>query len=118
MLIRQSHKLYSEAIGRGDSDPCRLANLEDRIRYFEGRPQRYGTHVGWSTAGEFGPWPPIEEPHRVDELREALGGPPLADALADTQGDRPTTRPVDEVLNEHQEANDFAAEAGWRDADR
>lgn len=117
-LIRRSRELYEVAVDNADADPYRLACLEDRIRYFEGRPQRYGTHVGWNGAGEFGPWPPVEEPERIDELRGELGLPPLADAIAAAERDHLSCRPVEEVLNEHNEADDFARQAGWRDDDR
>lgn len=113
-LIRRCRELYAAAIDNADADPRRLANLEDRIRYFEGRPQRYGTHLGWNTEGEFGPWPPVEEAETIDERRGGLGLPPLAEAISAAEQDRPSRRPVDEVLNEHRQADDFARETGWR----
>ncbi len=112
-LIRRSRQLYAEAVKKADADPTYLAKLEDRIRYFEGRLQRYGTHVGWNEAGEFGPWPPIENPNRVDEFRDALGLEPLADAITAAQAGKPASRPAADVLDEHQQARDFARQAGW-----
>ncbi|MGI9597160.1 MAG: DUF6624 domain-containing protein [Acidimicrobiales bacterium] len=116
-LIRRCRDLYAVAVDRADADPVRLAHLEDRIRYLEGRPQRYGTHIGWNDEGELGPWPPVDEPERIDERREELGLQPLAAAMAAAAADRPSRRPVDEVLDEHRQADDFAREAGWRDDD-
>lgn len=116
-LIRRCRALYAAAIDDNDADPRRLAYLEDRIRYFEARPQRYGTHVGWNTDGEFGPWPPVEEPERVDERRGLLGLPPLAEAINAAAEGRPSRRPVDEVLDDHRRADDFAREVGWRGFD-
>lgn len=118
-LLRRCRRLYEAAVDDGDADPARLAALEDRIRYFEGRPQRYGTHVGWDRNGEFGPWPPIEDPERVDELRSARNLAPLADALAEAAavGGRPRRRPVDEVLADHRRGDEFARSVGWRGDD-
>ncbi len=116
-LMRRSCELYAAAVDTGDADPRRLANLEDRIRYFEGRPQWYGTHVGWNTDGEFGPWPPVEEPETVDERRGQLGLPPLAEAISAAGEGRPSHRSPDEVCDEHRQAEDFAREVGWRDDD-
>lgn len=52
--------------------------LHDRICFFEGRPQRYGTQYDWNESGELAPWL-IEDEAGVDERRRALGLPPLAD---------------------------------------
>src|SRR4051812_30457258 len=62
----------------GEIDPARLAMLEDRVRAFEGRPQRYGTQYDWDEHGQLGPLP-IEEPERVDERRLSVGLGPLAE---------------------------------------
>jgi hypothetical protein len=118
-LMRLSRELYAAAVEQGDADPAKLAQLEDRIRYFEGRHQWYGTHWGWDEDGEFGPWPPVEKPERVDERRNEMGLPPLAEAInaarkRAVQEGRAARRPADEILDEHRQADDFAKQAGWR----
>ncbi len=114
-LLRRSSRLLADAVGRGDAVAGRLAMMEDRIRYFEGRPQLFGTHLGWDTEGDFGPWPPIEDADRVEERRASVGLPPLADALAAAGAGRPLIRPIDEILDDHRRADDFARASGWRD---
>ncbi|MEL7157857.1 MAG: DUF6624 domain-containing protein [Actinomycetota bacterium] len=116
-LMRCWRALYAQAVDEADAEPCRLAYLDDRIRYFEGRPQRYGTQLGWNPDGEFGPWPPVDQPERADERRRTLGLPPLADAVAAAATDRRTDRPAAEVLAEHRRAEEFARQVGWRDHD-
>lgn len=116
-LLRRCRDLYAAAVDRADADPVRLAQMEDRIRYFEGRLQWYGTHWGWDEDGRFGPWPPVEEPSTVDERREAVGLPPLAEAISAAREGRPSRRPVDEVLAEHRQGDDFARQVGWRSRD-
>lgn len=116
-LMRRCRDLYTAAVDKADADPRRLACLVDRIRMFEGHPQRYGTHFGWNGKGEFGPWPAVDQPERADERRAMLGLPPLADAISAAASARPLQRPVDEVLAEHRQADEFARRAGWRDDD-
>ncbi len=118
-LLRRCRELYAAAVEQGDARGAGLAQLEDRIRYFEGRPQWYGTHWGWDDDGAFGPWPPVEQPEEVDERRAGLGLPPLAEAIEAArrraaQEGRPARRPVDEVLGEHRQADEFAIRTGWR----
>src|SRR4051794_2862655 len=66
------------ALAPGGVDPAQLAMLEDRVRAFEGRPQRYGTQYDWDETGQLGPLP-IEDLERVDELRRSVGLGPLAE---------------------------------------
>jgi hypothetical protein len=60
------------ALPPGEVDPARLAVSEDRVRGFEGRAQRYGTQYDRDETGGLGPLL-IEDPERVDELRQAVG---------------------------------------------
>ncbi len=113
-LMRRCRDLYARAIDQADADPELLAFLEDRIRYFEGRNQRYGTQVGWNDEGEFGPWPPVEDPERVDERRASLDMGPLAESIQTHDTERPRRRPIDEVQAEHRDSEHFARQSGWR----
>lgn len=121
-LMRRCLDLYAVAVAEADAAPDGVAYLEDRIRAFEGRAQRYGTQVGWDDDGEFGPWPPVEEPERVDERRATVGLRPVAEAISERTIEhscrRPASRrPVDEVLDERRRGDDFARRTGWRGAD-
>src|SRR5687767_1950508 len=46
-LQRRCVELLRSAVSAGDADPIELAYLEDRICFFERRPQRYGTQFDW-----------------------------------------------------------------------
>lgn len=113
-LLRRSRGLYRAAVEVADADPSLLANIEDRIRYFEGQPQIYGTHLGWSETGEFGPWPAVEDPATVDQRRATLGLGPLAAAVDAARADRQPPRSAAEVISEQQAAVSFARQVGWR----
>ena len=71
-----------EATERGDVPALQAAMLEDRIRTFEGRPQRYGTQFDWDSNGELSPLP-IEDPDGVDGRRRKPGLTPLEHELAE-----------------------------------
>jgi len=57
----------------------KAAGLEDRIRFNEDRPQRYGTVLDWNAAGELGC--EVEDPAGLDARRAAVGLPPFREAL-------------------------------------
>ena len=91
--------------------PWQVAMLDDRIRVFEGRKQRFGTEFDWDDAGDMNP-KPIEDPDKVDRYRTEVGLPPLAQAIAwhRAQGE---PRPADWAKRQ-AEAEAFAREVGWR----
>jgi len=54
--------------------------LYDGLQLSLGKKQRYGTQLGEDEKGPFAV--PLEEPGKVDDLRRAIGLPPLAEYLA------------------------------------
>src|SRR4051812_26937938 len=74
-LMRRGLELLAR-LAPGGVAPAQLAMLEDRVRAFEGRPQRFGTQYDWDEHGRLGPMP-IEDPGRVDERRRSVGLGPL-----------------------------------------
>jgi hypothetical protein len=56
-----------------------LAYTEDRVAYFEGRKQLYGTNYDWQD-GELMPTP-IEDAERVNIRRKSIGLPPLGQVM-------------------------------------
>lgn len=70
---RDCHRLMLKQVARGESSRLSfLACLTDRILCNNGLPQRFGTQIREVTNGCFVP-KPIENPDRVDELREKAG---------------------------------------------
>jgi len=114
-LLRRALPLLQAAAREGRASPRHAAMLEDRIRFFEGRPQRYGTQFDWDADGNLSPGD-VEDPQRLDERRRAVGLPPLAEqmrevrARATSEGDRP---PAD--YEAYARARDeWAVSVGWR----
>ena len=109
-FVRSSLELLRGAAGRGEAPAWQAAMLEDRIRMFEGRPQRYGTQLRPDTDGVARPyW--TEDPEGLDERRRAVGLEPMADRLARAE---PEPLPADrERLEREYEA--WLRRVGWRE---
>lgn len=114
-LQRQALGEMHAAAERGEIPEWQVAMLDDRIRTFEGRPQRYGTQFDWDAAGQLSPLP-IEDPAGVDERRRALGLRPLDEEIAakrDAAG-RDGERPPADSAARQRERDAWLREVGWR----
>lgn len=110
-LQRKCLPLLRDAAERGETEPAHPAYLEDRIRFFERRPQRYGTQLDWDDDGQLTPWL-LEDPDRVDEYRHSVGLQPLADRLKQARTDTQESPPPD--LNKHRrEMEAWSKSVGW-----
>jgi hypothetical protein len=115
-VMRQGLAFLSAAAERGEAEWWRVAQLDDRIRVLEGRPQRYGTQHDWDDRGELSPQP-IEDATGVHARRDAVGLEPLAAqterlrAAAAREGEQP---PVDPHAY-HAAFSTWARDMGWRD---
>src|SRR5690349_15009977 len=103
--------LLREAAARGDATLAQVAYLEDRIAFFERRPQRYGTQFDWDAQGMLSPWP-IEDPEGVDARREAVGLPPLADRIAQARKSAQGSVPPDHAKRQ-AEMLAWSRSVGW-----
>lgn len=68
-----------EAVQAGRAHPSMLAMLEDRVALREGRPQVYGSQIGFVEETETHYVLPLADPDGVDARRSSVGLPPLAD---------------------------------------
>lgn len=67
--------IMREAVAEGRARPRELAMLEDRVAVNSGRPQLYGSQIGWKDGRPF--MQPIADEARVNERRAAVGLEPL-----------------------------------------
>jgi hypothetical protein len=82
---RRCRTLLDLASAEGRVPRWQLAYLDDRVRVFEGKPQRFGTQIDLRPDG---PQPhALEDPAQVDAWRQEVGLPPLAVALNRAQAD-------------------------------
>ncbi len=103
--------ILREAAQRGDATAAQVAYLEDRIAFFERRPQRYGTQFDWDEHGMLSPWT-IEEPEGVEARRAAVGLPPLADRIAHARRTAQGSVPPDHARRQ-AEMVAWSRSVGW-----
>jgi hypothetical protein len=109
-LMRQALAMLVETSGAPNPQ---TAQLEDRIRLFEGREQRFGTQFDWDERGEINPCP-IEEQDKVDWYRAEAGLPPLAQAIAEHRARSGSKPGPTDLAARRRAAEAFAGEVGWR----
>jgi hypothetical protein len=115
-LQQRAWKLLAQAVARGEAPALQAAMLEDRIRSFQGRPQRYGTQFDWDENGEMSPLP-IEELGTIDQRRRATGLRPLAEEIAIRRRDVADTgeRPPKDWCARKRQIETWCKDVGWRD---
>jgi hypothetical protein len=104
-FMRECRALLDQASARGEAPRSHFAYIDDRIRVYEGLPQRYGTQWRGSPNG-LEPHP-LEDAIKVDEWRAELGLLSLVEMRATVP---PPKRPWDPSA----EAEKEAAELAWR----
>ncbi|MEO8482247.1 MAG: DUF6624 domain-containing protein [Acidobacteriota bacterium] len=105
-FMRACRDRLDEASFRGDAERQHFAFLDDRIRAFEGRPQRYGTQL---RGGPNGLEPhPLEDESRVEERRVQVGLPALSEVLRKARAAPPPSSRNQAVTDQ--------AELAWRRA--
>jgi hypothetical protein len=84
-----------------------LAYTEDRMAFFEGRPQLYGTNSDWIN-GEL-KRTPIEDPKNIDIRRKSMGLPPISeDIISDLD------RPPKDAEKKAKQFREWLIRVGWR----
>jgi hypothetical protein len=108
-FMRQCRDLLDAASQAGDAPRWQFAIIDDRIRVYEGRPQRYGTQL---RSGPNGLEPhPIENEGRVNSMRMQAGLPPLARTLAQART-HPQPPLSDQAARDAAEL-EFRRTVGW-----
>jgi hypothetical protein len=108
-MQREYLPLLLEAATRGEIPRWQPAYLADRICFFEGRPQLYGTHSDWNDEGLMAIYP-LDAPERVNELRAGVGLPPLdpSKMISDQR------IPPEKLAHHREQMNAWAKSVGWR----
>ena len=115
-LQRRGLLLLQDAVARGDVPPVEAAMLEDRIRVFEGRPQRYGTQFDWDESGQLNPLP-VEDEANVDERRRSVGLGLLAEVIQRRREGmaRSSEKPPKDWAERQRGFLAWARSVGWRE---
>ena len=108
-FMRQCRELIDHATQTHEAPRWQFALIDDRIRVYEGRPQRYGSQLR-HTADGIEPYP-LENEARINSMRAQAGLPLLAQTLAQAraQGVMP---PRAAAAREAAEL-EFRRRAGW-----
>jgi hypothetical protein len=107
--MRQCRDSIERASDNDDVPRWQFAIIDDRIRVYEGRPQRYGTQL---KPGPKGLEPhPIENESRVNSMRMQAGLPSLAKTLAQAR-QQPQPPYADQAARDAAEL-EFRRSVGW-----
>jgi len=110
-LQRSGVPLLEQAVAQSEAPQWQLAYLIDRIAFFEGRPQRYGTQFDYDQQGYMVVYT-VEDPEQVDQLRKSVGLEPLGDRLPPREHQTPLDP---EKLRRYRAGSlAWAIEVGWR----
>jgi hypothetical protein len=113
-LQRRGLELLKLAGAQGDVPLAFLAMLEDRIRFFEGRPQVYGTQFDWDEHGQMSPTP-IENAEGVDALRRSVGLEPLEERIRQMREGVGAEKPPADLAQRRRQQEEWARSVGWRE---
>ena len=108
-FMRWCLKLLGEASQRGDAPRWQFAMMDDRIRTFEGLPQRYGSQLR-DTVNGLAPYP-LEDPARVEEWRQEVGLPRLGELLSGLREEPPPT--AEEIAAREAAELEWRRRVGW-----
>ena len=110
-FMRGSVVLLEQSVAAGETAAWHLAYLTDRIAFFEGRPQRYGTQWdveddGTNVLGD------LESPEHVDEWRKSVGLWSLSERLGPEKW--PAVLARRRSAKRSNEFSDWVRQMGWR----
>jgi uncharacterized protein DUF6624 len=109
-FMRQCRDLLDTASQNQEVARWQFAMIDDRIRVYEGRPQRYGTQL---RNGPNGLEPhPLENESRINSMRMQAGLPPLSQTLAKARAAQPPLSAEEQSRRDSAEL-EFRRAAGW-----
>lgn len=110
-FTRKCLRLIGKAVSENEAEPYQAAYLDDRIGFFENRPQRYGTQSDWNADGVMEVWT-LEDEGKVNDYRRAVGLEPL-DSLTWENAETRENKPKDYVARQ-AEFEVWTRKVGWR----
>jgi hypothetical protein len=108
-FMRACRTLLDEASQRGDAPRWQFAMMDDRIRAFEGVPQRYGSQLR-ETVNGLAPYP-LEDVKQVERWRQDVQLPPLGELLSGVREEPPPT--AEEIAARETAELEWRKSVGW-----
>lgn len=108
---RNCLKLIEEAVKNGEAELWQMAYLQDRINFFERKPQKYGTQSDWNEDGKMQVWK-LEDESKVNEFRAEVGLKPLENLIWENE-ETIENAPKD-FAKRRSESEDWLKKTGWR----
>lgn len=113
-LQRNALPILEKEMNAGYIEPFRFAYLYDRILFFEGKPQRYGTQFDWDEEGNMRPWK-IEDEESIEQRRAEIGLPPMQEELERIQHElkENNVSPPSSMKKRMAEVHEWRERVGW-----
>jgi hypothetical protein len=114
-LQRRGLGLLRQSALAGEIPAWQVAYLEDRIAFFEGRPQLYGTQYDWDEQGQLSPHP-ILNSDKVDERRRSIGLGSLEENTHRMRREAAEAGegPPRDLAERRRQSEEWARAVGWR----
>lgn len=114
-LQRKCLPLLKVSAELGQVKAVNVAYLEDRICFFEGRPQRYGTQFDWDGDGMLSPHP-LQDSKQVDNFRKSVGLGSLSEKIEEMRlrATADGNEQPSDFHNRQKEKEAWARSVGWR----
>lgn len=113
-FMRKCCLLLEKAVNEKKANPKNLAYLTDRIAFFEGKPQLYGTNFDWDENGRMSPHP-YDDLQKVNLRRKAIGLNTLEEqtAIIRQQFHDENQSPPEDFQKRKQAYDEWRSKVGW-----
>jgi hypothetical protein len=108
-FMRTCRALLEKEVASGTVPLGQYAYMDDRIRVFEGKPQRFGTQIELTPEGPT--LCEVEDPESLDARREEAGLEPTAERLQSMQN-QPRPTPIEFAARKEAEKK-WRLNVGW-----
>ncbi len=112
---RKCLEILKVQASKGLIELSKIAKLQDRICFFEGKPQIYGTQFDWDENKQLSPLP-IQDIKNVDSLRETMGLPSLDETILEIRlhANNNNERPPIDLQEKKRKFQLWLKKVGWR----
>lgn len=113
-FMKKCAKLLEKAVNENKADPKSLAYLTDRIAFFEGKEQLYGTQFDWDEQGNLNP-NPFDDLNKVNKRRKSIGLNTLEEQtdIIRKQAENENQLPPTNLKKRKQEIEEWKKSVGW-----